>query len=87
MRLFIMLLLLSSTIIANIIKLDSNVTDVTVFNDRAEVTRKIVATVEKGRVTLKFTAIPNSIDENSIRVEGKGNVVLTTPPPKGGGFF
>jgi uncharacterized protein (TIGR02231 family) len=68
--------LFCSTIIGNTIKLDSKVIKVTIFNDRAEVTRKVVTKLEKGKCTLKFTALPDSIDESSIRVEGKGAIVL-----------
>jgi len=58
------------------IEIDSKVTGVTVFNDRAEVNREVKVEIEKGEHILKFRDIPSVIDENSIKVDGKGEAII-----------
>lgn len=52
--------------------LDSSVVAVTVYQDRAEVTRKASITLEPGLHTLVFDLLPASIEEKSIQVNGEG---------------
>jgi uncharacterized protein (TIGR02231 family) len=55
---------------------ESKITDVTVFSDRAQVTRVLTETKEMGIHTLVFENLPSSIDQNSIQVNGSGNAIL-----------
>jgi uncharacterized protein (TIGR02231 family) len=58
------------------IAVDSKVTSVTVFNDRAEVNRAVELEIESGEQIVSFGDIPSLIDENSIKVDGKGDGVI-----------
>ena len=49
---------------------------VTIFTDRAEVKRLLKAKLTKGENELVLTNISNSIDIDSVRVEGKGNATV-----------
>ncbi len=51
-------------------------TDVTVYADRAQVTRTLIKVLNKGSHTLIFDHLPTNIDQNSIQVNGKGSVEL-----------
>lgn len=58
--------------------LESKITNVTVFKDRAEVTRQArVEGLLTGEYQLVFDKLPKNIDQNSIQVNGKGNATLT----------
>jgi len=57
--------------------LDSKIIHVTVFKDRAEVTRSASVTLEAGQHTLVFDHLTEYIDQDSIQVKGEGNVVLS----------
>jgi len=46
---------------------------VTVYNDRAEVCRVIQCQVNEGITNILVEKLPDSLDSNSIRVEGYGN--------------
>ncbi|MDF7823946.1 mucoidy inhibitor MuiA family protein [Pontiellaceae bacterium B12227] len=50
----------------------SQVTDVTVFSDRAQVTRTAEIQLEQGMNKLVFDELPESIDSRGIQVEGSG---------------
>ncbi len=56
--------------------LSSEITAVTVFSDRAQVTRSAKTTLAKGSHLLAFTGLPESIDQNSLQVDGTGSLVL-----------
>ncbi len=56
--------------------LSSVITSVTVFTDRAAVTRMASAELEAGEHTLIFDDLPTSIEPNSLQVAGIGNAVL-----------
>lgn len=47
---------------------DSTITEVTVFADRAQVKREAVVRLDAGRQTLSFERLPGWIDEGSVRV-------------------
>ena len=49
---------------------------VTIFTDRAEVKRLLKCKLNKGENELVLTNISNSIDIDSVRVEGKGNATV-----------
>jgi uncharacterized protein (TIGR02231 family) len=54
----------------------STITAVTVFLDRAMVTRTITKKLTKGEHVLIFDNLPEAIEENSIQANGEGNAVL-----------
>ena len=56
--------------------LDSKITKVTVFNDRAQITRVAETEAVKGENIFRFEELPESIEENSIQVKGLGKVLL-----------
>lgn len=58
------------------ILLKSKVTDVTVYRDRALVTRQAVKTLPQGEHMLIFTGLPDNIIEGSIHADGHGNAIL-----------
>jgi uncharacterized protein (TIGR02231 family) len=55
---------------------NSQITAVTVFNDRAEITRTAVEKLDKGEHTFVFDMLPESIEQNSIQAKGRGNAIL-----------
>lgn len=55
---------------------DSKITKVTVFNDRAQVTRSSSILLVKGEHILVFDFLPDSIDEKSIQVISTKGVIL-----------
>ncbi|MCF7858210.1 MAG: mucoidy inhibitor MuiA family protein [Candidatus Cloacimonetes bacterium] len=56
--------------------LDSNITNVTVFSDRAQITRSAASNLSQGEHLLIFNDLPVQIEKNSIQVSGKGNAIL-----------
>lgn len=54
----------------------SKVTAVTVFADRAQVTRSTTKYLAKGEHIIVFEELPKNIQQNSIQANGKGNAVL-----------
>ncbi len=57
-------------------KVESKITDVTVFMDRALITRKATISFPKGEQVAVFTHLSASLDENSIQVSGEGNATI-----------
>jgi uncharacterized protein (TIGR02231 family) len=57
-------------------RVESNVTNVTVFLNKAQVTREVKSRVGAGRTTLVVSGITSLLDQQSIQVSGKGNVVI-----------
>src|SRR5262245_55789805 len=57
--------------------LETKITGVTVYPDRARVTRRGTATLEAGEQTLMVTNLPQTMDTSSVRAAGKGNARLT----------
>lgn len=57
-------------------KLESKITSVTVYGDRAQVTRTAVVTLQKGEHVLSFPDLPVDTEPNSIQVNGKGKALL-----------
>ncbi|MBI3562171.1 MAG: mucoidy inhibitor MuiA family protein [Gammaproteobacteria bacterium] len=56
--------------------LTSSITGVTVFTDRAQVTRCAQITLAAGEHTLQFDKLPSRLDADSIQVSGTGGGVL-----------
>jgi uncharacterized protein (TIGR02231 family) len=56
--------------------MDYRIVAVTIFNDRALITRSAKVSLEKGEHTLIFENMPVSVEQNSIQVNGSGNAVL-----------
>ncbi len=56
--------------------LSSTITEVTVYADRAEVTRVARRSLGAGEHVVSFAGLPDAIDPNSIQVNGSGRAVL-----------
>ncbi|QBG46295.1 mucoidy inhibitor MuiA family protein [Verrucomicrobia bacterium S94] len=54
----------------------SQVTDVTVFNDRAQVVRSAEVELEQGMTTIRFGHLPEAIDSRGIQVTGDGDATV-----------
>lgn len=71
--LFITLMLLSTTVSArDLIPGDNRIDRVTIFLDRAEVTRQLTVTVPNGKHTLLAEQLPAQLFEASLRASGRG---------------
>lgn len=55
---------------------DSNITRVTVFLNRAQITRVIKTRVEAGRTNLIVTGLTSQLDQQSVQVSGKGSIII-----------
>ena len=58
------------------ITVDSKIEKITVYSDRAMITRTASIALEAGEQSLLFHNIPYEIDVNSVRVQGSGDAVL-----------
>ena len=56
--------------------LKSKITTVTIFTDRAQITRTAKISLAKGEHTVAFSDLPKSIEQKSIQVAGRGEAVL-----------
>jgi uncharacterized protein (TIGR02231 family) len=56
--------------------IDSKITDVTVFLNKAQVTREGKTRIESGKTNLIVTGLTSALDPQSIQVSGKGNFVI-----------
>jgi uncharacterized protein (TIGR02231 family) len=56
--------------------LESKITDVTVFLNRAQVTREAKTRIEAGKTTLILGGLTSNLDPQSIQVTGRGSFVL-----------
>jgi uncharacterized protein (TIGR02231 family) len=71
------LLLAGATAFPQIDKpVDSKITRVTVFLNRAQVTRVVKTRVEAGKTNLVLTGLTAQLDHQSVQVSGKGNFVI-----------
>jgi uncharacterized protein (TIGR02231 family) len=57
-------------------RVESKITHVTVFLNKAQVTRLVKSNVSSGRSTLVLSGITSLLDQQSIQVSGKGKVVI-----------
>lgn len=55
---------------------DSKITSVTVFLNRAQVTREFKTQVEAGKTNLVLSGLTAQLDPQSVQVSGKGNFIL-----------
>ncbi len=55
---------------------ESRITRVTVFLNRAQVTREVKTRIESGKTNLILTNLTSQLDQQSIQVSGKGNFVI-----------
>ncbi len=55
---------------------ESNITNVTVFLAKAQVTREVKTRVEAGKTNIVITGLASELDPQSIQVAGKGNFIL-----------
>jgi len=55
---------------------ESNITGVTVFLNKAQVNRKVKTKIEAGKIDLVLTQLTSQIDVQSIQVSGKGNFLI-----------
>lgn len=69
-------LLLAAVTLGAITEIDSRITGVTVFTDRAQVTRRGAANLNTGKHTVAFVELPDAIDPASVQVSGSGGAVL-----------
>ena len=57
-------------------RVESKITDVTVFLNKAQVTRQVSTRVSAGRSTLVISGLTAVLDQQSVQVSGKGKVVI-----------
>ncbi|HEY3430811.1 MAG TPA: mucoidy inhibitor MuiA family protein, partial [Cyclobacteriaceae bacterium] len=55
---------------------DSKISRITVFLNRAQVTREVKTRVEAGKTNLVLSGLTSQLDQQSIQVSGKGNFVI-----------
>jgi len=58
-------------------RLSSKIIDITVYADRAMIVREANTSLSKGEHKLLFDDLPESIEQNSIQVTGKGSAILS----------
>ena len=57
-------------------KVDSKITNVTVFLNKAQVMRKVTSSIESGKTNLVLTGLTSQLDQESIQVAGKGSFII-----------
>jgi uncharacterized protein (TIGR02231 family) len=55
---------------------DSRITDVTVFLNKAQVTREVKTRVDAGKTNIVLTGLTSQLDQQSIQVAGKGSFII-----------
>jgi uncharacterized protein (TIGR02231 family) len=55
---------------------ESKITNVTVFLDRAQVTREVKTRIESGKTDLVISGLTSQLDPQSIQLTGKGNFII-----------
>ena len=58
------------------ITLNSNIKEVTVYQDRAQVLKEAEILLDKGEFRLEFDFLPSNIDENSIQLSTYGDNII-----------
>ena len=76
-RLRLTLCLLSSVLCLSAAPVDSHISAVTVYQDRAVVTRTATVQLSGGTVELVFANLPQTLNEQSLQVSGKGTAQAT----------
>ena len=62
---------------AEVIEASSKIVGVTVFQDRAMVTRRAEVTLSAGEATVKFGPLPGQLEPNSLMARGTGTAAVT----------
>ncbi len=57
-------------------QVDSKISHVTVFLNRAQVTRELKTRVDAGRTNLIISGLTAQLDQQSVQVSGKGNIII-----------
>jgi len=57
-------------------QVDSKITEVTVFLNKAQITRDVKTRLESGKSTLILTGLTSQLDPQSIQLSGKGNFII-----------
>jgi len=73
-KIFLPLLLV--LILVSLNALESKITSVTVYADRAQITRSATTYLTIGEHKILFKELPQNIEQNSIQANGKGNAIL-----------
>lgn len=73
-KIFLSLLLVLVLVSLNAV--ESKITSVTVYSDRAQITRSATTYLTKGEHKILFDELPQSIEQNSIQANGKGSAIL-----------
>lgn len=55
---------------------DSKITDVTVFLNKAQITREVKTRVDAGKTNIILTGLTSQLDQQSIQVKGNGSFVI-----------
>ncbi|MEA2095225.1 MAG: mucoidy inhibitor MuiA family protein [Candidatus Cloacimonadota bacterium] len=63
-------------VLVSLTAIESKITSVTVYSDRAQITRSATTFLTKGEHKILFDELPQSIEQNSIQANGKGNAIL-----------
>ena len=58
-------------------RIESKITHVTVFLNKAQVTREVKTRIAEGTTNVVITGLTAQLDPNTIQVSGKGNFILT----------
>lgn len=61
---------------ADIVEVNSQIDQVTVFLNGAQVTRTATISLAKGSSTISFAGLPQNIDPQSIQAKGEGNFII-----------
>jgi len=72
----ILLPLILVFIVVSLGAIESNITAVTVYADRAQITRSANTYFTKGEHKILFDDLPQTIEQNSIQANGKGNAII-----------
>ncbi len=71
------LILISATVVGQVEKpVDSKIIEVTVFLNKAQVTRELKTKLDAGKTSLVLTGLTSQLDPQSIQVAGKGNFMV-----------
>lgn len=66
-----------SSLLAEVVDVSSHVAEVTLFPDRAMVTRIATTSIPSGISVVRFSDVPDSLDKDTLKVNGKGTATFT----------
>lgn len=73
---FLMITTAFTALHAEVAIADSKITEVTVYVDRAHVTREATITIPAGQTNVVFDNLPARVDKDSFRIDGAGNAKI-----------